>query len=71
MKRSLLITTTFLLAGGLGPLLAKKGNEVPLTPRGAELEADYSKQLESLRAEVIAALPEVDAAKRSRFRRTN
>ena len=46
---------------------AKKQPEVPLTARGTELHQQYTKQLESLRAEVVAALPKVDEGKKAAF----
>ena len=46
---------------------AKEQEEVPLTARGTELHGKYTKELESLRAEVVAALPPVDEAKKARF----
>lgn len=46
---------------------AKDPAEIPLTTRGTELHAKFTKELESLRAEVVAALPAVDEAKKSRF----
>jgi hypothetical protein len=49
------------------PVEAKNQDEVPLTSRGTELEAKYSKELESLRAEAVAALPPLDEAKKARF----
>lgn len=65
-------TTTFLapLAALLafGQLAAAKDEiQLPLNSRGTELEAKYTKELESLRAEVVAALPQVDEAKKARF----
>lgn len=49
------------------PLSAAPPPEVPLTAKGEELLAQYSKQLETLRAEVIAELPPMDAGKKARF----
>jgi hypothetical protein len=46
---------------------AKDEVEVPLSARGTELLGKYTKELESLRAEVVAALPPVDEAKKVRF----
>jgi hypothetical protein len=46
---------------------AKTQEEVPLTARGTELLGKYTKELAALRAEVVAALPPVDAAKKTRF----
>lgn len=45
----------------------KEKEEIPLTPKGQELHKKYTKQLETLRAEVIAALPPVNDAKKARF----
>ncbi len=49
-----------------GPKTSKL-QQIPLNPRGTELLANYTKELESLRAEVVAALPKVDEAKKARF----
>ena len=47
---------------------AAKGQvEIPLNARCTELLGKYTKELESLRAEVVAALPAVDEAKKTRF----
>ena len=52
----------------MGPLAAAKEQvEFPLTARGKELQEKYTKELESLRTEVIAALPPVNDAKKARF----
>jgi hypothetical protein len=47
--------------------MSKDQVEIKLAARGEELLGKYSKQLESLRAEVIAALPPLDEAKKARF----
>ncbi len=64
-------TKTFLaplLAAAFVPLAAAKDEvEVPLNARGTELVGKYTKQLESLRAEVVGALPPVVEAKKARF----
>jgi hypothetical protein len=67
MKYPTILNTALLLAASAGPLAAKKQEEVPLNARGTELHESYTKELESLRAEVIAALPAVDEAKKARF----
>lgn len=60
--------TALLLSLGFCQLaVAKEQAEIPLNPRGTELLEKYTKELESLRAEVVAALPAVDAAKKARF----
>lgn len=46
---------------------AKGQAEIPLNARGNELLGKYTEELESLRAEVTAALPAVDEAKKARF----
>jgi hypothetical protein len=46
---------------------AKTQAEVPLTARGTELVEKFTKELETLRAEVAAALPAMDEAKKARF----
>ena len=62
-------TLALLLAVTLSPLAvaAKEQEEVPLTARGKELLGKYTTELEALRAGVVAALPTVDAAKKTRF----
>ncbi|MFU8892095.1 MAG: hypothetical protein ACNA8L_00560 [Luteolibacter sp.] len=65
---STLITATLLLATTGGLLAKKKNAELPpLSARGNELHAQYTQQLETLRAEVVAAIPAVDEAKKTRF----
>jgi hypothetical protein len=61
--------SAILLLVTLGTLAAapKKQPEVPLTPRGKALLETYTKQLETLRADVVAAIPAVDEAKKTRF----
>lgn len=61
--------STLLLFVTLGTLAAapKKQPEVPLTSRGQELLGKYTKQLDTLRADVVAAIPAVDEAKKTRF----
>lgn len=49
------------------PKAAGKNAEIPLSARGQELLKKYSNQLESLRAEVVAALPRIDGAGKTRF----
>ncbi len=49
------------------PKSTGKKAEVPLSARGQELLKKYTKELESLRAEVVAAVPQVDATKKTRF----
>lgn len=70
MKYPAILITTLLLVATTGLLEAKKQPEVPLTPRGTELHGQYTGQLETLRAEVVAALPPVDEAKKTRFLET-
>ena len=62
-----LAAITLLTAMTAPSFAAKPGIEIPLTPRGTELHEQFTKQLESLRAEVIAAVPAVDEAKKQRF----
>lgn len=61
--------STILLLATFGTLSAAPKNqpEVPLNARGKELLEKYTKELETLRAEVIAALPPVNDAKKARF----
>lgn len=68
MKISALISASLLVAT-FGPLAAAPKNqpEIPLNARGKELLETYTKQLETLRAEVTAAIPAVDEAKKTRF----
>lgn len=67
MNHSIILTTVFLLAVGITPLSAKKQEEVPLSARGTELLEKYSKELETLRAEVVEALPSIDEDKKAAF----
>ena len=68
MKLSVFLTSVLMLVATIGPLSAKKQvPEIPLNDRGKQLLENYTKQLESLRAEVLAALPPVDQAKKARF----
>jgi hypothetical protein len=68
MKPPPTLIATLLVAAALSPLAAAKVQEdVPLTARGTELHGKFSKELESLRAGVLAALPAVDEAKKNRF----
>ncbi len=68
MKTPPTLIATLLLAAGLSPLAgANKQEEVPLTARGTELHGKFTIELESLRAEVVAALPPVDEAKKKHF----
>jgi hypothetical protein len=62
-------TLALLLAVTLSPLAvaAKEQEEVPLSARGKELLGKYTAELEALCAGVVAALPTVDAAKKTRF----
>lgn len=62
-------TIALLLAASIGPLADAKTEqvEIPLTARGKELHETYTKQLEALRNEAVAALPAVDEAKKTRF----
>lgn len=68
MKISALFSTILLLAS-FGTLSAAPKNqpEVPLNARGKELLETYTKKLDSLRAEAVAAIPAVDEAKKTRF----
>lgn len=47
--------------------LAKDEAVIPLSARGEELLGQYTKQLATLRAEVVASLPAIDEAKKARF----
>jgi hypothetical protein len=68
MKRLLLFTILPLLAITVAPFAgAAESTEIPLTARGQELQKKFTKELESLRAEVIASLPPVNDAKKARF----
>jgi hypothetical protein len=68
MKYLRISTIPLLLAVTIGQLpAAKNQEEIPLNARGTELVDKYSKELESLRAEAVAALPKVDEAKKARF----
>ena len=68
MKRLLPFAILPLLTITIAPFAgATESTEIPLTARGQELQKKYTKELESLRAEVIAALPPVNDAKKARF----
>ena len=68
MKPLIKTAIALLLAASSGQLVAAKNQEeIPLTARGTELQAKYTKELESLRAEVVAAFPAVNEAKKARF----
>ena len=68
MKRLLPFAILPLLAITIAPFaVAAESTEIPLTARGQELHKKYTKELESLRAEVVAALPPVNDAKKARF----
>lgn len=58
---------SFLFAFPLSAAATKNQEEIPLNPRGTALLEQYTKQLETLRAEVVAALPAIDEAKKARF----
>jgi hypothetical protein len=57
----------FLFAFVLSATAAKNQAEIPLNTRGTVLLEQYTKQLETLRAEAVAALPAVDEGKQARF----
>ncbi len=68
MSRPIHLAIVSLLAITLAPFAgAKESDEIPLTARGQELQKKYAKELESLRAEVVAAMPPIDATKKARF----
>jgi hypothetical protein len=67
MKQSVYLMIAMLLVSVVSSQAAKEVQGVPLTARGKELLETYTNQLEKLRAEVIAALPPVDDAKKARF----
>lgn len=68
MKRLLHLAILPLLALATSSFAKTKGKEeLPLPPKGQELEKKFTKQLETLRAEVVAALPPVNDAKKARF----
>jgi hypothetical protein len=68
MKTPPPLIAILLLAAALNALAAAtKQEEVPLTARGSELHGKFTKELESLRTEVVAALPPVDETKTARF----
>lgn len=64
-----LVATLFSGLSILCPIAAaaKDQVEVPLIARGKELFGKYTKELESLRAGIKAAVPAVDEAKKARF----
>jgi hypothetical protein len=67
MKIPALLTTILMLTTAGTLSAAPKQPEVPLTARGKELHEQYTRQLETLRAEVTAAVPAIDAEKKARF----
>jgi hypothetical protein len=67
-KLPALLTAALLLAAAPWAFAAKQAEEqLPLSPRGTQLLEKFTKELETLRAEVVAAVPPVDEAKKSRF----
>ena len=67
MKHSVYLIIAILFISAVSSQAAKEVQGIPLTARGEELMKTYTKQLETLRAEVIAAMPPVDDAKKARF----
>ena len=67
MKHSVYLIIAILLVSSVSSNAGKEVLEIPLTARGKELLETYTKQLETLRAEVIAALPQVNDAKKAQF----
>lgn len=67
MKIPALFTTVLILATALIGNAASKQPEVPLNARGKVLHEQYTKQLETLRAEVASAATAIDAEKKARF----
>lgn len=67
MKIPALFTTILMLATALIGNAASKQPEVPLNARGKVLHEQYTKQLETLRAEVASAVTAIDAEKKARF----
>lgn len=72
MKSQLFAHAIPLLAAILCPLAATANAApgIPLTAKGNQLLDKYTKELETLRAEVKAAVPAVDEAKKARFLET-
>jgi hypothetical protein len=70
MKSPKAFTLSLLLAVTSGPILTAKPVEVPLNAKGSELLKQYTGQLESLRVEVIEALPQGDGVKKANFLET-
>jgi len=64
---STLLTAILLAVTATLHAAKKQVEEIPLSARGSELHEQYTEQLETLRAEVVAAIPPVDEAKKSRF----
>lgn len=65
MTRLPLLISSLLLAAA--SLLLANSEPIPLNASGEKLLAEYTQQLETLRAEVVAALPQVDGAKKQAF----
>lgn len=68
MNLSATSMAAFVLAATIAQFApAKDQDHLPLSARGEELLAQYTKQLADLQAEVVAALPPIDEAKKTRF----
>jgi hypothetical protein len=68
MKHPAVISTALLVATAIGAFAANNGEAgIPLTSHGNQLLEKHTKDLESLRTEVKAALPAVDEARKARF----
>jgi len=63
MKLPAVISIVLSLCVTTGSLTARKAPQAELTAKGEELRAAYARELESLRAEIRKALPEMDPAK--------
>jgi hypothetical protein len=71
MKPNIILTFAMAALAFTLPVQAKKEIPVPtLTARGETLKTKYTKMLDDLKAEVKAALPTVDAAKKEAFMTT-
>ena len=67
MKTSALLTASLLLAYTTCAAAPRSEPEIPLTERGSQLLEKYSQELSTLRAEIVSAVPAIDAAKKTRF----
>ena len=61
------LTVILMLAGAASAADTKVESPTPLTPAGQKLMAQYAGMLKSLRGEIAAAVPEMDASMKNKF----